>query len=446
MSTQTTVGNLAVELGLSDEQFRQALAYAQVQAEEAAKRMQAKVNQAASSASQAVSNNVGNVSTQNASKILSLSRAIDDAQYGLRGVINNVEGIARDFGMSSGIAAQATIAAVAIGAIVPAIMRVVNAADPMKELSANLRSIKDSGVGGTFYGIADAARATDAAFKAALTTLKDMRVQSEKVNFFVGGPGMGAPGSMQNSGQTQGEIFTQQMRVNELGRAAARGAFDAAKGQEAFTAGALAGNVETQAQQEMRKLNQDVFRRAVEKFGGGQQLFDALQTKAPGNANLFGEFQRGDSKAAQEAVFRLRLEAEQAAAVADAYEKTTGHAEELKRIEEERSKIAKQTAEFIQDETRWFEKAARADEQRNLDAAGRSFDRQMMDFEAANKDQASLFNSRDSLMNSMRRSEILGAADVFGRNLNAGMKSEELKQLEEINKGIQDLKPITGLG
>jgi hypothetical protein len=364
----------------------------------------------------------------------------------LRGVINNVEGIARDFGMSSGIAAQATIAAVAIGAIVPAIMRVVNATDPMKELSASLKSIKDSGVGGTFYGIADAARATDAAFKAALTTLKDMRVQSEKINFFVGGPGMAAPGSMQNSGQTQGEIFAQQMRVNELGRAAARGAFDAARGQEAFTAGALAGNVETQNQQDIRKLNQDVFRRAVEKFGGGQQLFDALQTKAPGNANLFGEFQRGDSKAAQEAVFRLRLEAEQAAAVAKSYEETTGHAKELARIEEERSRTAKQTAEFIQDETRWFERAARADEKRSLDAAGRSFDQQMQDFESANKDQASLIRRRDSLMNSMRRSEIIGAADVFGRNLNAGMKSEELKQLEEINKGIQDLKPITGLG
>jgi hypothetical protein len=46
----------------------------------------------------------------------------------------------------------------------------------------------------------------------------------------------------------------------------------------------------------------------------------------------------------------------------------------------------------------------------------------------------------------MKRSEILGTADVFGANLNAGMKSEELKQLEEINKGIQELKPMTGLG
>jgi hypothetical protein len=445
MSTsQTTVGNLAVELGLSDEQFRQSLAYAQVQAERAAAQMQARVNQVANSVAQPAA--AGGGLASRAQGLLNISRAIDDVQYGFRGVVNNIEGIVMGLGYGAGVAGAATIAGVALNMIIPKIQAIVAASDPMKDLSENLKAIQGSGVGNTFWGIADSARATDAAFKAALTTLKDMRVQSEKVNFFVGGPGMAAPGSMQNSGQTQGEIFAQQMRVNELGRAAARGAFDAARGQEAFTAGALAGNVETQNQQDIRKLNQDVFRRAVEKFGGGQQLFDALQTKAPGNANLFGEFQRGDSKAAQEAVFRLRLEAEQAAAVAKSYEETTGHAKELARIEEERSRTAKQTAEFIQDETRWFERAARADEKRSLDAAGRSFDQQMQDFESANKEQASLIRRRDSLMNSMRRSEIIGAADVFGRNLNAGMKSEELKQLEEINKGIQDLKPITGLG
>jgi len=445
MSTsQTTVGNLAVELGLSDEQFRQSLAYAQVQAEKAAAQMQAKVNQVANSVAQPAA--AGGGLASRAQGLLNISRAIDDVQYGLHGVVNNIEGIVMGLGYGAGVAGAATIAAVALNVIIPKIQAIVSFSDPMKTLSENLKAIQGSGVGNTFWGIADSARATDAAFKAALTTLKDMRVQSEKVNFFVGGPGMAAPGSMQNSGQTQGEIFAQQMRVNELGRAAARGAFDAAKGQEAFTAGALAGNVETQNQQDIRKLNQDVFRRAVEKFGGGQQLFDALQTKAPGNANLFGEFQRGDSKASQEAVFRLRLEAEQAAAVAKSYEETTGHAKELARIEEERSRTAKQTAEFIQDETRWFERAARADDKREMDAAGRSFDQQMQDFESASKDQASLMRRRDSLLNAMNRSEIIGAADVFGRNLNAGMKSEELKQLEEINKGIQDLKPITGLG
>jgi hypothetical protein len=60
--------------------------------------------------------------------------------------------------------------------------------------------------------------------------------------------------------------------------------------------------------------------------------------------------------------------------------------------------------------------------------------------------QDQLFKRQESIRQSLQRSEILGTADVFGANLNAGMKSEELKQLEEINRGIQELKPMTGLG
>jgi uncharacterized lipoprotein YddW (UPF0748 family) len=73
-------------------------------------------------------------------------------------------------------------------------------------------------------------------------------------------------------------------------------------------------------------------------------------------------------------------------------------------------------------------------------------DRQFFDYESAVDEQGGLFKRRDSLLNQMNRSEIIGMSDVFGANLNAGMKSEELKQLEEINKGIQDLKLETGLG
>jgi hypothetical protein len=78
--------------------------------------------------------------------------------------------------------------------------------------------------------------------------------------------------------------------------------------------------------------------------------------------------------------------------------------------------------------------------------AKRLIEPQFNEYQDAVERQSSMIDRRDSLLNQMNRSEILGTADVFGANLNAGMKSEELKQLEEINRGIQELKPITGLG
>jgi hypothetical protein len=45
----------------------------------------------------------------------------------------------------------------------------------------------------------------------------------------------------------------------------------------------------------------------------------------------------------------------------------------------------------------------------------------------------------------MNRSEIIGSADVFARNLNAGQKSPELTELEKINESIKELGTMTGI-
>jgi hypothetical protein len=443
-SGQTTVGNLAVELGLSDEQFRQSLAHAQVMAEAAAKKMQNTVNQGTRAAASAGSPKVpGGGSAQG---LLNLSRAIDDVQYGFRGVINNIEGIVTGFGGSAGVAGAATIAGVAMMALLPKIANVVAAADPLKDLAGSLKSIQDSGIGNTFWQFADAAKATDAAFKASLATLKEMKVQSEQVIFAAGGPGMGAAPVAQTTGSTRGEIFAQQMRTYGLAEQAAQNAFRATQGQSRFVAGALAGNVLTESQEDQKKLNQEIFKAAVEKFGGGQQLRDAIRVKNPGDQSLFGGFMEGDDKATKEVVSRLRLESEQSKVIANDFERRTGAAAELASIEEKRKQTAKETAEFIAEQQRWIERGIRQDEQAEAKKQQRIMNRQFSEYEQAVNRQDPLFRQRDSLLNQMNRSEILGTADVFGANLNAGMKSEELKQLEEINRGIQELKPMTGLG
>jgi len=408
----TTVGNLADELGMSEENFSQALAHAQVMAQAAAQKMQNAVNQGTRAATSGPSSPGGG----SAQGLLNLSRAIDDVQYGFRGVVNNIEGIVTGFGGSAGIAGAATIAGVAMMALIPKIAAVVSAADPIKDLAGSLKEIQNSGIGGTFWQFADAAKATDAAYKASLATLKEMKVQTEQIVFAAGGPGMGAAPVAQTVGMTQGQIFAQQLKTYDLARQSAQQAFRASQGQSRFTAGALAGNVLTEGQQGQQAINQAIFKAAVEKFGGGQGLFNALQGKNPGDPNLFGAFQEGDTKATNEAIFRLRLEAEQTKAIADDFERITGAAKELGQIEEQKQKQDRQV-----------------------------FNRQFNEYQQAVNQQAPLLRQRESLMNAMNRSEILGTADVFGANLNAGMKSEELKQLEEINKGIQELKPMTGL-
>lgn len=415
MSTSTTVGNLAVELGLSDEQFRQALAYAQVQAEAAARKMQQKVNAATQQTATASNGAWKNAGT--AQSLLQISRAFDDAQYGLRGVLNNVEGIAMSLGMGAGVAGAATIAAVAIAAIAPKVAALVTVVDPISGLAKSLKDIQNTGISGTFIGIAQEARATQAAFEAASEALSKMQTVQMTISPFAGGPGMGAAQQATLVGEDPNEVFRRRIEVNQLAQDAARRSFEANRARSRVTAGGLAGFDQTEAQKEQVALNQKLFQDTVNKMGGGKQLADALTIKNLGNPQLFGAFKEGDIEATKEVVRLLGLQAEETKIIADDFERVTGSAKEIARIEEQR----------IKDQSR-------------ID------NRQFSEYQSAVGKQNTLFDRRDSLMNAMNRSEIVGAADVFGRNLNAGMKSEELKQLEEINKGIRELKPMTGLG
>lgn len=101
----TTVGNLSIELGISDAQLRAGLAQAVVQAQQAGQKIANSMNQASSKASGI-----------NPQGLLAISRAADDLQYGLRGVINNIEGIVTGLGGGAALAGGFTLAAIAINA------------------------------------------------------------------------------------------------------------------------------------------------------------------------------------------------------------------------------------------------------------------------------------------------------------------------------------------
>lgn len=404
--SQTIVGNLAVELGMSTEEFQRALAHAQVQAQAAANKIQNQVNSAGKSASSGV----------NPQGLLAVSRAIDDVQYGFRGVINNIESIVTGLGGSAGVAGAATIAAVAISAIAPKIAALVSAVDPITQLSLSLKEIQMSGAAGTFVGIAEQAKATQAAFEAASEVLKGMQTQQFTISPFAGGPGMGAAPQAGLTGEDPVAVFAQRVATNQLAQDAARQAFEANRARSRIAAGGLAGFELTTDQQDQTKLNQKLFQAAVDKLGGGQNLADALKIKNLGNPALFGSFKEGDLKATDEAVRLLGLQAEQAKIMADEFERATGAAAELAKIENDSIR-----------------------QQKRID------NRQFEEYQRAVFDQDKLIKRRDAIDMTLNRSEIVGASDVFARNLNAGQEDPQLKELKEIKEEIKNLGSVTGI-
>lgn len=408
MST-TVVGNLAVELGVKDDQLQAGLAQAVVQAQQAGQRMAQAVNQGSQ---RAVGG--GGINPQG---LLNISRAIDDVQYGFRGIINNIEGIVTGLGMGAGVAGAATIAAVALNALVPRVLELVGARSPMQQLADTIRGIGSSGINGTFAGMAANARATEEALKASIEVLRNMELPARRVIFAAGGPGMGAAPQAQVAGDDPRKVFAQRLQVNELAQAAARDAFIANRTRQNIAAGGLASFEQTTAQKEQTKINQQIFQSAIDRFGGGQQLFEAIKAKNLGGASLFGEFMQGDIKATEEIVRLLNLQGEKAKAIADDYERVTGSAAELRRIEDETSQKSRQT-----------------------------LNRQFNEYENAVRRQDALFSQRDEIMLQRNRSEILGsAAEAFARNINAGQEDPQLKKLDEIKDEIRNLGTLTGI-
>jgi hypothetical protein len=466
MSTgQTTVGSLAVELGLSDEQFRQALAHAQVMAEKAAAQMQQKVNQATQQTAASTSNGAWrNAGTSQG--LLQVSRAIDDVQYGIRGVLNNVEPIVSAFGGTAGMAGAISIAGVAIYALIPAFQSAGTQVEKFFGVWQSEAEKARNSVAGLMGGLGGNAAGNALKGQAEFLMGRTDQVGGLSIDFLSRAMGMGS-----NDERAMANNMRRSIEASALMSQAFTQAADASKALAAAQRGASAQYDLTTTQQEQTPLNRQIFQAAVDRFGGGDNLRTKLvmEGKRQGmmpteSRDLYGRFAAGEGPATNKVIEMLGLQAEQTKVMADDYERVTGSARELAAIEWERKRIAKETADFIEQEARWFERAVRLDEERALEAAGRDFDKQMRQFEdqwkrderianrqfgeyesAVNR-QDSLFSRRDSLMNSMNRSEIVGAADVFGRNLNAGMKNEELKQLEEINQGIKELKPITGLG
>lgn len=126
--SQTIVGNLAVELGISDDQLRAGLADAVVQAQAAGQKMQNAFNAATNPRFGA--KGMGGFAQ-------AFSRIVDDAQYGFRGIVNNLEQVGMSAGQAMGMS---TGAAMGLGAVLTLLGVAINNATRELEYFADGRS------------------------------------------------------------------------------------------------------------------------------------------------------------------------------------------------------------------------------------------------------------------------------------------------------------------
>lgn len=447
-ASQTIVGRLAVELGMSDEQFRAALNRASSEAEKAAAKIQSKVSQASNQVAKAANNGAA----KNAMGLLNLSRAIDDVQYGFSGIVNNIEGIVTGFGFGAGIAGAATIAAVAINSLTPAIEGVYRSSQKMFEGfqdGAEQARMSVSGMMGGGFG----SQGLASAFREQAEFLMG---RSDRTDFDLTrrfGDRSAVTLSQRRYEAALAENMRRAVEAAALMQQAFRAASDASHNLAKAQRGATAQYDLTTDQQAAQKLNQELFQEAVDSFRGGDNLRTKIVQAAMRDGmirsegeRLYGGFARGDIPETRRVEQLLNLGTERGRVMDRDFERMTGAAEELRRIEEQAAKTKAENAKFIEQEQRWLERSIELDQQRERIRQNRIMDRQFDEYERSVSQYDSLVARRDSIMSNLNRSEILGsAADVFARNVNAGQKSDELKQLEEINEGIKNLKPMIGL-
>jgi hypothetical protein len=410
------VGKLAVEIGVTDDQLQAGLNKAAGAAQQAGQKIQQSMTKAAQSVS-AASNAAGN--GFKAGGLLQVSRAIDDVQYGFRGVINNIEGIVTGLGGSAGMAGAATIAAVAISAIAPKIYEAVTAATPLTKLLKEMESISKSGLEGSFAGVAAQAKVMEEAIEATLEKMQKMERASQKVVFSGAGPGMGAAPVSQQVGSTHTEMIEQQQLLNTLIADSAKATTQAKLEQTRISASGLAAFDKTTAEKEQQEVNKKIYQAAVDKYGGGEAVAKRLDFMDEYHGKeTYGGFKEGDIQASQKAIEMLGMAAEKTKILAEEFERATGSAEELARIEtqkqnQENKKIGQEFDQMVKDEL----------ERQNLQ-----------------KKTGTVQQRLDDLMSQRARSEVVGMSSVFEKNLNAGMEDPVVKAIE---KQTEELKQIT---
>jgi hypothetical protein len=421
----TVVGNLSVELGISDDQLRAGLASAMVQAQAAGQRISNSLNQAGSSSSgRAAGGGFGGFG-------LAISRMADDAQYGFRGIINNMEQLGASAAGSLGMSAEK---AMAFGSVLTLTAIAVNNAIPEIEKMLDTRT--------GFEKLATSAAGFSGSVNTSLASVKALAAEIEKLTQQDKTQGFGAAiqrGLASTIGQSGlkfaaamadpfnitgiqdidmskiGKTFEQQIQENkDAGRQIMRNQIDlsisqpqAARMQEALAAGGgLISAERNKASFETDKTMASMFGDAIK----GQ----AETAKMAVERQLMAEGVQGN----QAEMDALTMLGQASRGVKSAFEELARRVPELQLTEKlkaamEQKSIGQEFDKMVKDEL----------ERQSLQAKAAGIERNITDLELRNQ-----------------RTEIIGGADVFQRNFMAG--TSEDPTVKAIEKQTEDLREI----
>ena len=448
----TTVGKLSVELGISDDQLRAGLAAAMVQAQQAGQKISQSMNQAG----QASAKGGANMNMA----ILQASRGIQDFQAaGLMGIVNNVEGIAAGFGVGAGVAGMATLAAVAIQGLSPVIQTAYKETMKLFGLWVSESEKLDKSVT-NFMGGGTALNARAELLKQEIELLKERRGLGEASSYslsrigdlgqYIKGLATGSAG-MKTIEEINAELQSRRgveaaAKLSQAYEISAQAARELAAAQR----GAASAYDLTTSQQEQTRLNQQLFQAAKDASGGGENLRTRIEMAGARQGmiktdarELYGKFATGDIAATAQVEQMLNLTAEKAKIMANDYERVTGSAAELRRIEEESIK-AKEEAE----------KKAANEAKKQAEEQAKAVEDNMKNLANIFRDRQSLMKKEDSIRGNIeelqlqrQRTEIIGSSDVFMRNFTAGTEKDPVvnaieKQTEDLKEVIDKLKEL----
>lgn len=448
----TTVGKLSVELGISDDQLRAGLAAAMVQAQQAGQKISQSMNQAG----QASAKGGANMNMA----ILQASRGIQDFQAaGLMGIVNNVEGIAAGFGVGAGVAGMATLAAVAIQGLSPVIQTAYKETMKLFGLWVSESEKLDKSVT-NFMGGGTALNARAELLKQEIELLKERRGLGEASSYslsrigdlgqYIKGLATGSAG-MKTIEEINAELQSRRgveaaAKLSQAYEISAQAARELAAAQR----GAASAYDLTTSQQEQTRLNQQLFQAAIDASGGGENLRTRIEMAGARQGmiktdarELYGKFATGDIAATAQVEQMLNLTAEKAKIMANDYERVTGSATELRRIEEESIK-AKEEAE----------KKAANEAKKQAEEQAKAVEDNMKNLANIFRDRQSLMKKEDSIRGNIeelqlqrQRTEIIGSSDVFMKNFTAGTEKDPVvnaieKQTEELKEVMDKLKEL----
>ena len=454
----TTVGKLSVELGISDDQLRAGLAAAMVQAQHAGQKISQSMNQAG----QASAKGGANMNMA----ILQASRGIQDFQAaGLMGIVNNVEGIASAFGLGAGVAGMVTLAAVAIQSLSPIIQSVAQETAKFFGLwRSETEMVKTSvenfmGGGGRENAMAEALRNQAKFLQERNDTSGGILSSVMKAGNFLADP-FNMLGGDENAKALQNNMRRGIEATALMSQAFEQSAI-ASRELAAAQRGASARFDLTTSQQEQTKLNQQLFQAAIDASGGGENLRTRIEMAGARQGmiktdarELYGKFATGDIAATAQVEQMLNLTAEKAKIMANDWERVTGQAAELRRIEEETRQesaaaFERETESIYQSIVEGADKAIAAQKSKNR-MIGDEFGvmvKDELERQALTAKASEMQLNLADLEARRMRSEIIGASDVFNRNFNAGLDKDPTvqaieKQTEELKEVMESLKEL----